>query len=76
MARRLPADILKRPKKGFGIPLARWLRQMPAPSPLGRGLPYLNEDWLHQRWREHRLGRRDERAALWCWLALRYSLAR
>ncbi|MBD5558445.1 MAG: asparagine synthase (glutamine-hydrolyzing) [Desulfovibrio sp.] len=28
----LPADILHQPKKGFGIPLNRWLRSLPAPE--------------------------------------------
>ena len=28
----LPPDILHQPKKGFGIPLNRWLRSLPAPA--------------------------------------------
>jgi asparagine synthase (glutamine-hydrolysing) len=76
MARRLPPEILGRPKKGFGIPLARWLRHMPRPQPLSEALPHLDEAWLSTRWREHQARRRDDRATLWCWLALRYGLAR
>ena len=30
----LPDDIIDRRKKGFGIPLARWLRRMPTKPPL------------------------------------------
>ncbi len=63
----LPADILYRKKKGFGIPLSRWLTQMEPPE---TKIPYANTDWLHQRWQNHRDGQRDDRAALWCWMAL------
>jgi len=69
---RLPDSILDRPKKGFGIPVARWLR-----GPLG---PMMN-DWLDpdrlrrqglfrpeevsRRVEEHRAGVRDHRKPLW-----------
>lgn len=34
----LPPDILHQPKKGFGIPLNRWLRSLPAPAASVPGL--------------------------------------
>ncbi|MEQ9444210.1 MAG: asparagine synthase C-terminal domain-containing protein, partial [Rhodospirillaceae bacterium] len=65
---RLPPDILYRKKKGFGIPLARWLTQMEPPE---KTIPHTNNtDWLNQRWQSHKNGQRDDRAALWCWMAL------
>jgi asparagine synthase (glutamine-hydrolysing) len=67
---RLPPGILGRKKKGFGIPLARWLRHMDPPL---RAVQDLDRTWLMDRWRDHAAGRRDERAALWCWLALAYG---
>jgi asparagine synthase (glutamine-hydrolysing) len=68
---RLPADILGRKKKGFGIPLARWLRHMAPPQNAVNGL---DATWLKGRWLDHAAGRRDDRAALWCWLALAHGL--
>ena len=67
-ARRLPADLLKRRKKGFGIPLARWLREMPETA-LGRP-SLLDANALHRLWQEHRNMRRDHRGALWCAMTL------
>ncbi len=64
---RLPSDILYRKKKGFGIPLARWLTQMEPPE---KTIPHTNTDWLNQRWQSHKNGQRDDRAALWCWMAV------
>ena len=71
-ASRLPASILARPKKGFGIPIASWLR-----GPLA---PILNELLSHERLKrqglfrpdvvarriaEHQSGRHDHRKPLW-----------
>lgn len=64
---RLPGDILHRKKKGFGIPLSRWLRDMHPPHKEVSGL---DPTWLKGRWLEHQAGRRDDRLALWCWMAL------
>ena len=69
---RLPASVLSRPKKGFGIPVARWLR-----GPLGPLLDRLlgrdrlvaqglfNPDEIARRVAEHRAGARDHRKPLW-----------
>jgi len=71
-ADRLPASILSRPKKGFGIPVARWLRGPLAPliaSMLGRdrlrrqGLFHPEE--VARRVGEHWAGIRDHRKPLW-----------
>ncbi|MBI5164226.1 MAG: asparagine synthase (glutamine-hydrolyzing) [Magnetospirillum sp.] len=64
----VPAEILDRPKKGFGIPLARWLRDMPPPQ--AADVPFLDAEWLHRRWRDHSERRRDCRHGLWCWMGL------
>jgi len=69
---RLPAATLSRPKKGFGIPVARWLRGPLAPL-VGR---LLDPDRLRRqgifrpgevarRAAEHRDGVRDHRKPLW-----------
>jgi asparagine synthase (glutamine-hydrolysing) len=69
---RLPATIRNRPKKGFGIPVARWLRgplaglldELLGPERLRRqGL--FRPDEIQHRIREHRAGVRDHRKPLW-----------
>ncbi len=71
-AGRLPPAILGRRKKGFGIPVARWLRGPLAPlleAHLGRerlerqGL--FRPDEVARRIHEHRAGVRDHRKPLW-----------
>jgi asparagine synthase (glutamine-hydrolysing) len=73
VADRLPSALARRKKKGFGIPLAQWLRTMPAPEQ-APAIPGLREAALRERWRRHQAGQSDERGALWCWLALRRGL--
>lgn len=68
---RLPNDILYRKKKGFGIPLSRWLRDMTPPE---KAVPTLDTTWLKGRWLDHQSGRRDDRLALWCWMALSHGM--
>jgi asparagine synthase (glutamine-hydrolysing) len=69
---RLPASILDRPKKGFGIPVARWLRgplqplmnSLLAPDRLKRqGL--FDPIEVTRRISEHQSGFRDHRKPLW-----------
>jgi asparagine synthase (glutamine-hydrolysing) len=69
---RLPASILERPKKGFGIPVAKWLRgplgplmnSLLAPDRLKRqGL--FDADAVARRIGEHQAGIRDHRKPLW-----------
>src|SRR5262249_5239978 len=69
----LPNEVLSRPKKGFGIPLASWLKTLPASAP---PLPvegvHMNE--VARRWAEHRSGSADHRLFLWNWLTLQSIL--
>jgi asparagine synthase (glutamine-hydrolysing) len=71
-AGKLPASIIYRPKKGFGIPVARWLRgplsglidQHLDPGHLRRqGL--FRPDAVARLVAEHRAGARDHRKPLW-----------
>ena len=66
----LPQEIISRPKKGFGIPMARWLREMPAPTRDSTEQLGLNADYLSRLWREHCTRKSDHRGALWAWLTL------
>jgi asparagine synthase (glutamine-hydrolysing) len=69
----LPSEVLTRRKKGFGIPVAKWLRVMPdfAPTKLSEMIQTAS---LERRWTEHRVGRADHRLAIWSWLALQQSI--
>ncbi len=64
----LPDDIVNRRKKGFGIPVSRWLRDLgpPAWAPIAG----LNESAFEGWSREHLTGSADHRGALWCRLVL------
>ena len=66
----VPDEVLERRKKGFGIPLTRWLRTWdPAAFERG-GIVAGNAGWAAAQLREHQAGSRDNRLALWCLLAL------
>jgi asparagine synthase (glutamine-hydrolysing) len=65
----VPESVLARPKKGFGIPLAKWLRLLSvtqSPEPI----PGMRLDEVARAWQEHREGRADHRLFLWSWLSL------
>ncbi len=71
-ARRLPASILERPKKGFGIPVARWLRGPLAPMVadlLGRDRlerqGIFRPEVVARLVSEHQAGIRNHRKPLW-----------
>ncbi|CAO3439664.1 asparagine synthase (glutamine-hydrolyzing) [Azospirillum doebereinerae] len=66
----VPEAILKRPKKGFGIPVTRWLRHLPPPPAAAAERLGLDGGWLNERWKEHQEGRADHRGLLWAWTAL------
>jgi len=65
----VPGWVLQRPKKGFGIPLVRWLREVPVGAPLP-AVCGLRADWVAERWAAARAGHEDERLLLWSWLSL------
>ena len=69
---RLPSAILDRPKKGFGIPVAKWLRgelaelldaRLSRDRMIRQGL--FRPEAVAQRIDEHRRGVRDHRKPLW-----------
>jgi asparagine synthase (glutamine-hydrolysing) len=72
LARRLPRDIFDRPKSGFGIPIALWLRgplrswaeDLLSPSSL-RQTGLLDPAPVRAAWDEHLSGRRDRSYDLW-----------
>ena len=73
MAPLVPREVLNRRKKGFGIPLAKWLRAMPITPPL-KPVSGVNVRWVEKCWRDHRAGRGDHRLFLWSWLSFQSLL--
>jgi asparagine synthase (glutamine-hydrolysing) len=69
MAPLMPPEVLRRPKKGFGIPLMRWLPAI-APHPPTHPIEGVRLDTVERMWREHGERRRDHRLFLWSWLSL------
>ena len=67
----IPDNILDRPKKGFGIPLNRWLRELPPVK--AASVAGMKQAEIERMWAEHRSGRRDHRLFLWSLLSLQYS---
>jgi asparagine synthase (glutamine-hydrolysing) len=69
---RVPSSVIHRPKQGFEIPLARWLRSdlrdlangvLFSERALGRG--HIRPARLRQIWERHQRGVRDHSAQIW-----------
>jgi asparagine synthase (glutamine-hydrolysing) len=74
---RLPSELLHRPKRGFGVPLAHWFRNslrdllwthLTAPRFLDRGI--VSAPFVRQLLAEHQRGRRNNEHWLWALLML------
>jgi asparagine synthase (glutamine-hydrolysing) len=73
----VPASAVYRPKRGFEIPVAAWLRGPLAPlvedlllSPRARGRGYFRAAAVGRLWRQHRAGVRDHATRLWALMML------
>lgn len=73
---RLPPEILNRPKKGFGIPLTRWLRETSMNWPAGLRHGYENARFMNRMAGEHINGKADHRLYLWADLVLEAHIER
>jgi asparagine synthase (glutamine-hydrolysing) len=72
----VPDSVFSRPKKGFSVPLDRWLREdlsyrtemlLRPDNPAGE---FLDPSAVGRVLREHRVGRRDHSALIWRMLVL------
>jgi asparagine synthase (glutamine-hydrolysing) len=70
--RRLPAEIINQPKRGFSIPADRWLRQelkLPAAEVIFSSdsiiSDVLRREQLQEIWDRHQAGSRDHSVFLW-----------
>jgi asparagine synthase (glutamine-hydrolysing) len=72
LRRHVPASLVERPKKGFAVPLAQWLRtdlrpwagDLLDPSRL-RTDGFLDAAMVQRRWRQHLSGKADWSQHLW-----------
>ena len=81
-ARYLPPEILQRPKQGFAIPVAHWLRNELSPlvalllEPDAPSREYLYSPTVERLVGEHQRGRRDHSYVLWRLIMLELWLRR
>jgi len=73
----IPADILHRPKQGFGVPIQEWINQQlrsrirdTLRDARTRQRGYINSNYLDILLDEHERGRRDHSMGLWSLLML------
>ena len=66
----VPDEILDRPKKGFGIPLNQWLRQIRFQDETATTLP-ISKDKMARFIQSHQNKDADHRLLLWAWLTLK-----
>ena len=70
LSRMVPQEILDRPKKGFGIPMLRWLEALDVKS---QSLPYVDPSVEAGLVEAHRLGNKDYRFFMWNKLVMQNS---
>lgn len=68
----VPQPIIDRPKKGFGLPTAKWLKTMPETPPMAP-VPGMRMDRVKSAWADHRKAIADHRQFLWSWLSLQWG---
>ena len=67
----VPPEVIRRPKKGFGVPLAAWLRDMDIDADKA-GTFALDPAGIMSRAQNHKNGHRDNRLFLWAWTVLQH----
>jgi asparagine synthase (glutamine-hydrolysing) len=69
----LPRTIIKRPKKGFGMPIGRWLIEGRFAFDPAETAPLLDPEFIARKFAEHRTRQADHRLFLWsCGLFARW----
>ena len=69
----LPQEIIERPKKGFGMPIGRWLTEGKFPIDSAQAPSPLDPQFITKKWTEHCERKADHRLFLWSyWLFARW----
>ena len=69
----LPREIIERPKKGFGMPIGRWLREGQFELKPCCPVPGYDSNLAKRKYAAHVSGASDERLFLWSsWLLQRW----
>jgi asparagine synthase (glutamine-hydrolysing) len=66
----LPREIVRRPKKGFGMPIGQWLREGRFNFAHAAARPYLQTDYAGRKVLAHMGNKSDERLFLWSYWVL------
>ena len=70
----LPADVLYRRKKGFGVPIGAWFKDGRLRVDTAEPVAGIDDSFIRRKLAEHRAGRADQRAFLWnAWLLQQWS---
>ena len=72
----LPKEIIYRPKKGFGMPIGRWLRESRFHFDEKETPPGLDWRFVERKLSRHRANQSDERLFLWSYWLLTQWLKR
>jgi asparagine synthase (glutamine-hydrolysing) len=72
----LPRHTLHRPKKGFGVPLGRWLRDGRLEFRFDAGVHGMDPDFFRRQLISHQKGREDNRLSLWNYWLLAHHMNR
>ena len=69
LSNKLPTSVLDRKKKGFGMPVAKWLMDYPRNIPL-KEVSGVNVSNVEKFWLKHRSKEEDNRMFMWNWYVL------
>lgn len=72
LAGMIPDSVLNRPKRGFAIPFAKWIRRLPTVTAFADGIGLVGSV-AERHARSHLSGATDERLFMWAWLTLQHS---
>ncbi len=69
LQKKVPKDVLERKKKGFGLPVSKWLMDFPEEIPM-RKVMGMDMRQVEKLWSMHRESKQDNRLFMWNWYVL------
>lgn len=73
LLKKLPKEIVNRSKKGFGVPISKWLANIQTTIPTNQ-IPEINHKYAATLWQEHQTKQKDHRLFIWSWVVLQEFL--